>query len=218
MSTRTWIPEAGFAEQAHDAQQTFRALLEALARPTRPQPVRASVGVPEPLTPAAAATLLTLCDEATAVWIDPVLGAAHPGVEAWLRFHAGSPVIDDPGRADFAVVAAPGTLPDLDTFAVGTDEAPHTSCTVVVVDARSTAPGGSDRSHALPSGIGGRRFRADGPGLEHPVDWAAPAFPVWFADQWRANGARFPRGVDLVVAGHDTVTGLPRTTRLTEVD
>lgn len=197
----TRIPAPGFTDPVHEAQLTFRAVLDALARPTRPVAVPADVAGPGSLSPAAAAVLLTLCDDATKLWLDDRIRGGADDVEAWLGFHTGAPVVAKPAQADFAVVSSPAALPDLTAFAEGTDEAPHTSATIIVLD---------------PAGTPGRTFTADGPGFEHPLTWVAPAFPADFADQWAANGARFPRGVDLIIAGADAVVGLPRTTRLTE--
>lgn len=200
-TTATRIPAPGFGDPVSDAQQTFRAVLDALARPTRPITVPAAVAGPECLTPAAAAVLLTVCDDATALWLDDTIRSRGDDVEAWLAFHTSAPVVAVPALASFAVVASAAALPDLSAFAQGTDEAPHTSATIIALD---------------PDGTSHQTFTADGPGFQKPASWSAPAFPADFARQWAANQARFPRGVDLIIAGPDTVVGLPRTTRLTE--
>ncbi|MES2169232.1 MAG: phosphonate C-P lyase system protein PhnH [Actinomycetota bacterium] len=189
------IPLAGFADAVHDAQSTFRAVLDALARPARAVTVPATPDGPAELTAAARAVLLALCDEATPLW----LNERTPELEAWLSFHTGAPLADDLRDAAFAVVSAPAALPGLRDFAQGTDETPHRSATVIVVDAE---------------GLPGETYLADGPGFEHPLRWMAPPFAAGFAEQWAANHARFPRGVDLIIAGAASVTGLPRTTRL----
>lgn len=203
MTTTTRVPEPGFTMPVQGAQQTFRALLDALALPTRPVATPTEIGVPAPLTAAAAATVLTLCDDATTLWLDGPLRDAERDVEAWIRFHSGAPLTDDPGKAAFALVSSPAALPDLSLFAKGTDEAPHLSATIIVIDEAGTP---------------GATFTAAGPGFEFPLQWVAPAFPADFHQQWVANAARFPRGVDIVIAGRDSVVGLPRTTRLTEVN
>lgn len=189
----------GFTDPVHDAQKAFRAVLSALSRPTRPITVPIPAAVPAPLTPAGAALLLALCDDATPLWLDHALRSDN-GIATWMAFHAGAPIVDDPTLAAFAVISAPAALPELTCFAQGTDESPHTSTTLVVLDA---------------TGAQGPDFMADGPGFESAATWTAPDFPADFAAQWAANRARFPRGVDLVVAGQSTVIGLPRTTHLT---
>lgn len=193
------VPVPGFTDPVHDAQQTFRAVLDALARPARPIQLPVVVGGVASLTPAAAAVLLTLCDDATPLWLDDVV-RNQDHLEAWLAFHTGVPVVDRPEQAAFAVVSSPAALPELGVFAAGTDEAPHTSATVIVLD---------------PDEAVGQTFSADGPGFEQAYDWAAPAFPADFEQRWAGNRAQFPRGVDLIIAGLDTVVGLPRTTTLT---
>lgn len=195
------IPAPGFSDPVSEAQLTFRAILDALARPTRPIALTTAVAGTDSLTPAAAAVLLTLCDDATAIWLDDRLRSEVGAVEAWLAFHTGAPVVASPGKASFAVVSSPAALPQLSIFAEGTDEAPHTSATIIVLD---------------PDLPRGKQFTADGPGFERPVSWSAPTFPADFATQWEANRAKFPRGVDLIIAAADTIVGLPRTTRLAE--
>ena len=39
-------------------------------------------------------------------------------------------------------------------------------------------------------------------------------FEPTFLDAWAANGARFPRGVDLVLTAGSSLMALPRTTRI----
>jgi len=190
------VPLPGFADPVAGAQRTFRAVLDALARPTIPVVLGALPPAPGVMSPVAAAIALTLCDEATPVWLDPGLSAAEE-VRAWFAFRTGSPVVDEPAAAAFAFASDPSALPPLDAFALGTDEAPHASTTIV-----------------LAAGGAGVPFEADGPGFPEPRDWDAPALPASFAAQWSANHARFPRGVDLLIAGEHAVTGLPRTTRL----
>ena len=210
--TTVQVPAPGFADRVHGAQQTFRALLDAFARPTTALAVPCQVSVPaggdatgserRALSRGAAAFLLALADDSTPLWLDPTL-AGDPVVTAWIGFHTGAPLVDDRSTAAFALVAEPEALPALDSFALGSDEAPHTSTTVVVM----TDP---DRP-------AGTAFGADGPGFPVPAVWQAPALPPDFAAQWARNGALFPRGVDLVLASDDAFVALPRTTRLTTV-
>jgi alpha-D-ribose 1-methylphosphonate 5-triphosphate synthase subunit PhnH len=62
------------------------------------------------------------------------------------------------------------------------------------------------------------RFTAEGPGIDGTATLAAPWAASGFADAWRQNTDLFPRGVDLLLVDSSTVTGLPRTTLLTEVE
>ena len=42
--------------------------------------------------------------------------------------------------------------------------------------------------------------------------------PKMFIDQWIANRAAFPRGVDLIFAGKGALAALPRTTRIKKTE
>jgi alpha-D-ribose 1-methylphosphonate 5-triphosphate synthase subunit PhnH len=190
------IPAPGFADPTRDAQRTFRAVLDALAHPTRPYPLAGPARPPAGLGPGLAAVALTLLDESCATWL------GHLGTDtetaAWLGFHTGTRLVGDPAEAQF-VVADPAALPPLAALRGGTDEAPHLSATVLL-DVRGA--------------VGTARFRATGPGIDGSALLAAPWADADFLPRWTANHAGFPRGVDLLLVGEDTVAALPRTTRL----
>ncbi|UZN02883.1 phosphonate C-P lyase system protein PhnH [Cellulomonas sp. S1-8] len=200
MSTSVAHRTPGFAHPVRDAQQVFRAVLEALARPTTAQPVGVVVEPPAPLGATAGAVVLALCDEQTPVWLDPALRAA-PAVGAWIAFHTGARVVDEPGDAAFAVVSSPSAAPSLGDLAQGTDEEPHRSATLVI-----------DTSGAH----GTQALVATGPGIPEVATWDGAGLPPGFLAQWQANHALFPRGVDVLLAAGTTVRGLPRTTALSD--
>ncbi|GAA3649038.1 phosphonate C-P lyase system protein PhnH [Microbacterium marinilacus] len=206
-TTATHLP--GFSAPVHDAQRTFRAVLQAMARPTLPQdvdPVREGrLRTPAPLGAVAGAVLLTLCDEQTPIWLDRAL-AASEDVREWIRFHTGARLVASSGDALFAVASSPSAAPRLADLAQGTDEEPHLSATLVI-DATGTAPVGA--------------FVATGPGVDGSVAWDGSGLPRvhgedGFLAQWRRNRVGFPRGVDVVLAAETTVRALPRTTELSE--
>jgi len=206
MSTTTPIPAPGFDDPTRGAQRVFRAVLDALAHPGRRYPLAAPPVPPEAFGPGLAAIALTLFDEECSVWIAGAAGD-DPELAAWLAFHTGVSRAARPADADFVVVtrASRPALADLALadLAQGTDVDPHRS-TTVVLDVR-------DRDGQL-------RLTASGPGIDGSVDVDAPwADPAFLAD-WRQNGARFPRGVDLLLVETDHVAAFPRTTRLTASD
>ena len=199
-TTSTTPPAPGFADPTVAGQRVFRAILDALAHPGRSYRIAGPAQAPESLGTGLAAVALTLLDEDVSVWLHRKL-AQSPDVTSYLAFHTGTRVTNEPGAANF-LIAPPDTRPPLDALALGTDEAPHQSATVVL-DARTP-------------GVGAR-FTATGPGIDGWVAIDAPWAPEGFVAAWTRNGAVFPRGVDLLVVGEDSVVALPRTTRLRAV-
>ena len=195
------IPAPGFADATRGAQAAFRALLDALAHPTRIHPLTGPAEAPAGLGAGLGAVALTVLDEESALWLDR-RRAADAEVTSWLTFHTGVRIVADVADAAF-VLADPASLPPLAELAAGTDEEPHRSATVLL-DVRDAA--------------GARRVRAEGPGIDGHAIADAPWADDAFLDAWRANGARFPRGVDLLLVDAASVAGLPRTTRLRAAD
>jgi alpha-D-ribose 1-methylphosphonate 5-triphosphate synthase subunit PhnH len=190
--------DGGFGRPVFDAQAVFRAVMDAMARPGMVRPFGERVAPPAPLSPAAAAVALTLCDSDTPLWLDQPLQAVA-AVRSWLAFYCGAPLARTPLEAHFALVASPADMVALDAFAQGTQEYPDRSVTIVLqVTSLST----------------GRSLRLEGPGIEKAAMLAPSALPRHFAEQWRQNNGRFPRGVDLVFAAPEGVACLPRTTRV----
>ena len=192
----------GFANPVRDAQQVFRAVLQALARPTIPQQVNVDMLPPAPLGVTIGAVILALCDEQTPLWLDPALRAA-PEVCAWIVFHTGARIVDCADDAAFVVASSPSASPRLADLARGTDEEPHRSATLVI-DA-CCAPG-----------MGA--LKATGPGIQGIADWDGAGLPREFLPQWQENHSVFPRGVDIILAAETAVLGLPRTTALIGAD
>lgn len=219
------LPPPGFADPTRDAQRAFRAVLDALAHPMRSYPVAGPGEPPAALGRGLAAVALTLLDEDCAVWLGGALGR-DAEVAAWLAFHTGARRVDNPGAADF-VIADPDALPPLASLALGTDEAPHLSATVVL-DVRGYAnPAAAPATGAAADAAAGpaaglaadaARFTMRGPGIDGSAELAAPWAPEGFAEAWQRNTELFPRGVDLLLTDSGTVTGLPRTTLLAEVE
>lgn len=188
------IAAPGLADPVFDSQRVFRAVLEAMARPGRLARVEIGLAPRAPLDPATAAVILTLADYDAPVWLDAA--AATDDVAAWLRFHCGCPIVDDPRRAAFAVCI---DAPELTRFGPGTDEFPEAS-TTVVAQVADLAAGGP--------------LTLTGPGIERAHRLAVTGLPDEFWVERRAVNAAFPRGVDLVLACGRHLCGLPRTTRV----
>ena len=124
---RTLTP--GLADPAHDAQQLFRAILDATSHPGRIVSLPAAPAGPGALSAAATAYLLTLADRDTPVWLASEFD--RPEVRDFLRFHAGAPIVAPRADAVFAVLAS-GTPQPLEGFNLGTDAYPDRSATLIV--------------------------------------------------------------------------------------
>lgn len=184
-----------FAEPVRDAQRTFRRIMTAMAEPGSVVAIDATHGAPAVIGPAMAAVLLTLCDYETPVWLDDHLTAG--GVDAYARFHCGTPICALPKDSLFAFVSGPRALPDLGAFAQGSLEYPDRSTTVVI---------------AVDSLVEGEGLLLTGPGIATVAQLQITPMPAGLPDQLAANRARYPRGVDLILCAGRHLAALPRST------
>lgn len=199
--------DGGFADPVFDGQATFKAVMDAMARPGTVVPVRPLAAPPAPLSPTAAAVALTLCDHDTPLWLDTRL-AESAAVYSWLGFHTGAPLVDKPAEAAFALAADPTRLPLLADFAQGTQEYPDRSATIVLQVA-ALSPNATQ---------GDRTLILEGPGIQRTASLVASLLPGGFVEQWNDNRARFPRGIDLILVAPGALACLPRTVRLTTME
>ena len=183
----------GFADPVTGTQAAFRAILDAMSRPGTIREAGTGLAPPAPLGAAMAASLLTLVDAETRLFIDP--GCA--GAAEWIAFHCGAAAASSVADADFVVTR---TMPDLALLADGSDDAPQAGATLIV------EVGGFDR---------GQRLAIAGPGLKAPATLLVDGLPAGFAGQWAANHAKFPRGVDLILCAGSALVALPRSLRVT---
>ncbi len=187
----------GFSSEALGSQAVFRVALHALSHPGRPLAMPIEAECPEGGHRTSAVLLLALLDADCTLWVSPTL--ARSSTVAWLRFHTGCRCVDVASRADFVWVAQGDAVPDLATLAQGTDADPQGSSTLVM---------------DVPAFRGGERLRLSGPGIQTTQDLEVRGLPAGFVAQWAANHAAFPRGVDVYLATHTEVCGLPRTARI----
>lgn len=197
MAYRSETYSGGFAEPVFDSQSTFKALMDAMARPGSVGEIKASATPPGPMGPAAGAIALTLCDHDTPVYLTPAM--IETGIQAWLAFHTGALVTGERSESAFAFVEAGAPLPPLSTFAAGSQEYPDRSTTVVF---------------ELASLASGQVFVLEGPGIDGSLEIAAAGLPSHFESMWAENAALYPRGVDLVLAAGSRFVCLPRTVKI----
>ena len=188
--------EPGFADPVHQAQACFRTVLDAIAHPGRILTVAPPGGVAAgPLGAAACAVALTLCDLETLVWLDAAAQPAAP----YLTFHCGVPLTADPASSRFAFAGHPDSLPPLDAFALGSDEYPERSTTLVI-----------EIAGLLP----GAGVRLSGPGIADAVGLAIGGLPSRFWAERAALAELFPRGVDVLFTCGERLAALPRSTQV----
>ena len=188
--------KAGFDDSVHDSQRVFRALLDAMSRPGRIVTPPAPPEIPAALHPATAAVCLALLDFETPLWL---AGPDIAETRAWLAFHAGCPFAATLDQAAFALVTDARALPALDSFALGSDEMPERSTTLILqVDGLAA----------------GRGKRLSGPGIDGTallaIDGATDSFWVERA----AACALFPRGLDVIFTAGPALAAVPRTTQV----
>lgn len=182
------------------SQATFRCVLDALAEPGAVRTLSVAVTGPAPLHDATTALCLALLDFDTPLWRDAATGIAS--VASYLRFHCGCPLTEDAALAAFALVGNTLDL-DLSSFAKGSMEYPDRSTTLFV---------------QVPSLDGGPARMLSGPGIPGTRTLQVAGLPANFDAQWRGNTETFPLGVDLVFCCRDQVIGLPRTTRIDQLE
>lgn len=190
--------DGGFSDPVQASQHVFRAVMDAMARPGTVRHFPAVVAPPAPLNVVAGAVICALADADMPVWLDPSM--AKTGlVRDWVVFHTGAPMTPYQSEAAFALVAAPQRLSSLNGFALGTQEYPDRSTTLILqVETLTQGP----------------KLVLEGPGIDGQSTLAPGPMPQHFPTQWRANRAAFPRGVDLILAAPDGVAALPRSARL----
>ncbi|WP_027054557.1 phosphonate C-P lyase system protein PhnH [Mesorhizobium erdmanii] len=186
--------KAGFADPVFDAQAVFRASLLATAYPGRVVPFDRALAPPRPFSSATAALCLTLMDFETLAWLDRQ--AASDEAVAWLRYHCGLPVTDDPMKARFAVVTDALSMPRLVEFHPGDVEYPDRSMTLII---------------QVSSFTDGPTTTWTGPGIKTTAHVSIGGLPFWFWSDWELNRELYPRGIDVIFTNGNALVGLPRT-------
>ena len=176
----------------------FRAVMLALARPGRPEPLTKLPGAPSGLPADMAAIALTLADYETPIWLDDRL-AADDVIRGYLGFQTGAAITDDPADASLALVSDATDLPRLDVFAQGSLEYPDRSTTIVA---------------AVESFEGGPELILHGPGIDGSVSISPSPLPDDFRQRLALNHAQFPCGVDLILVAGRAAVGLPRSVQV----
>ncbi|MEM9435759.1 MAG: phosphonate C-P lyase system protein PhnH [Pseudomonadota bacterium] len=182
----------GFADPAREAAQAFRSVMEAMARPGVIRDI-AGATPPAPLSPAAGAVILTLCDSDTPVHL---AGDANcEAVRDWIAFHTGAPLA--PAADCMFAVGTWAALTPLSPYPLGTSQYPDRSATLIV------------EMQAL---------RADGATLSGPGIKTTAALSLPETEAFETNRRHFPRGLDFIFTSGTTLSALPRTTRVAAME
>ncbi len=191
-------PLPGFHSPGVQSQQVFRAALDAFAHPGRIVDVGGLDEAPSPLYPASSSLCLALVDFETPLWLDDRARASEAAV-AYLRFHCGCPLVEDPAEAKFALITDPASRPALDHFQLGTDTHPEDAATVIL-QAREL---NTDNPVKL-----------SGPGIERSALLGVSGLDAGFWPERFALRELFPRGIDLVFAEAARIAAVPRSTQV----
>lgn len=180
--------EGGFATPSTDAARAFRQIMDAMARPGTITNVTGATP-PAPMSAAAGAVVLTLCDPDTPLYLAG--DADTPEIRAWVAFHTGAP-LTDAGSCAFALGVWDALAP-MAAYPQGTPAYPDRSATLIVERPTLTATGAT----------------LCGPGIR---DTAALNLPD--PDAFRANHRQFPLGVDVILTCGDQLAAVPRSTEV----
>jgi len=197
MSMNAQALAGGFTDPVFQAQTVFRLLMDGMSRPGTTQSVPMDVGQPSPMGRAAGAVALALCDADTPVWLQA--GLLKSGAPEWIGFHTGAPTAPDKSAASFAFMQANDGICSFGLFALGTQEYPDRS-TTLVIEVASLAEG--------------RSLTLSGPGIKGNVSVRVAGLPDIFFSIWNDNRMLFPRGADVILTAGDSLLCLPRTTTI----
>ena len=178
----------GFTTAPTQAAEAFRAVMRAMARPGTIEQIMGAEP-PPPLSPAAGAVLLTLCDPETPLYLAGAVDT--PMVRDWITFHTGAPLVER-ARASFALGPWQALLP-LTDYPVGSAEYPDRSTTLIVKMPTLTQTGA----------------RLTGPGIETAAALSLPDIAAF-----QRNAALYPLGLDFLFTAGDHLAALPRSTRV----
>jgi alpha-D-ribose 1-methylphosphonate 5-triphosphate synthase subunit PhnH len=200
MSVNIETFSGGFSDPVFQGQSVFKAIMDGMARPGTIQTVGPEIAPPTPLGIAAGAIALTLCDHETPVWLSA--GLAKSALPTWLAFNTGAS-LGEKLEARFVFLEGGAMLSSFSQFALGTQEYPDRSATIVL---------------EVTELEGGKNLALSGPGIKSISIIAPISLPDSFLRLWNDNRAIFPRGADVVLTSGKRFVCLPRTTKITATE
>jgi alpha-D-ribose 1-methylphosphonate 5-triphosphate synthase subunit PhnH len=188
----------GFENPVLGPQQTFRAILEAMAHPGMLVKIKSKLYIPELLNPASAAVCLTLFDDETPLWTDLSWNSSAVN---WFQSQCGCSVVTESCMAHFALITQPSAMPSLDDFKIGDEEHPESAATLILQVDRF-----NDDNHKILSG----------PGIKTTTHFSPEGIRPQFWKEWQLQAALFPLGADVFFTCNDILAALPRTTQVSD--
>lgn len=178
----------GFSDPAPESARAFRQIMNVMAKPGTIETI-AGAEPPAPLSKAAGAILLTLCDPETGIYLAGDLDT--PAVRNWINFHIGAPLVGAE-TCDFAVGSWAALAP-LAQYKIGTSEYPDRSASLIVENDILENQGAVLK----------------GPGIKEQAALSLPEIAAF-----QANHTHFPLGLDFYFTCGDGIAALPRTTEV----
>ncbi|WP_208350286.1 phosphonate C-P lyase system protein PhnH [Pseudaestuariivita rosea] len=186
---QTDVLDGGFSNPPIDAAHVFRGVMNAMARPGKIETIQGVVAPPAPLSPAAGAALLTLCDPDTPIHLAGSFDTTD--LRTWISFHTGAPFAG-PNDCVFAL-GHWDDLGPLSSYPIGTPAYPDRSATLIVETDNLTNDG----------------QRLTGPGIKGAANLKLPETTAF-----QKNHAQFPLGLDFIFTCGDRLAALPRSTEV----
>ena len=184
-----------FADPVMGSQRCFRAILAAMSEPGSVHELTEAIEPPPGVAPAAALVVLTLADQETPVWLAPRYAGAAP----FVRFHCGARIVDDGATAHFALLSGSDATPSIGSFNAGEERYPDCSATLIV---------------ACPALDGGAAVTLTGPGIRGARRIAPAGLRPGFWEEVAASNARYPLGVDFILAAGTRILAVPRSSQI----
>ena len=191
---------SGFADPVFDSQSTFRAIMDAMARPGSIKDITLDFTPPVGINMAAAATVQALCDFETALWVCPQMADAV-AIADYCAFQTGATRGKSASTAQFALIDLATSQLRLQDFVQGEPDYPDRSTTIIAMVSSLTL---------------GPTRTLSGPGIQSTATLSIADLPDDFAGQWAVNQASFPLGVDVIFCCGSSLLALPRSTSLSE--
>lgn len=184
---------SGLSNPTHDAQQWFRQLLLAMSEPGTCI-TNESISKWGRLSSASVATLLTLCDAQTSVYLSPSM--ADDKITRSVQFHTQA-TLSEAKNAQFAFITADEFVAD--TFNQGDETFPEQSTTVVI---------------QLDSLTQGQSLTLSGAGIKTSKN-ITPLLSPALLRHYLEQSKHYPLGIDTLLVCKHQLLAIPRSTRVT---